>query len=203
MPDGSNALTDPLQSFLDHAREKLPVTGEVERYKQRFDAAGDAIVLLCDISSSMAEMAGGRRKIELLRDALSGVRAQLPAAEVIAFNHRTHYLPLAGPVPEPEGSTALHLALEDAARFRPRRTIVISDGRPDSEADALRAAGRLTGTIDVIYCGPDSDRQGLEFMQRLAGMGGGRVTHSDWEHEGGLALTMRRVLALPAPKEEG
>lgn len=199
----NNPLANPLQALLAQAAEKLPQTGQVEKFRERLDAATDEVVILCDISSSMAESAGARRKIDLLQDALDQLGREFPQAQVIAFNSLTRYVPYpVSGLPEPEGGTALHLALEDAQHFRPRQTIVVSDGRPDSEQAALEAASRLTGKIDVIYCGPDSDREAIEFMQRLARANGGRVVVTNWTptHGSELAPTMRRLLALPEPR---
>lgn len=103
----------------------------------------------------------------------------VPPAMLIAFSSSPVEIASAAELPEPSGGTALHLALDLAGTVRPLRTLVISDGQPDSEAAALTAAGAITGSIDVIYCGPDSDTAARAFLTRLARTGGGRYVHSD------------------------
>lgn len=197
-------LANPLQSLIAGAAKSLPATtGESARYKARLDGAGDSVVILADVSSSMAEGAGSRRKIDLLREALDSVHADLPAAVLIAFASTPAELPGPSALPSPAGGTALHLALDAAAQHRPRKTLVVSDGRPDDEARALESADRLPGVIDVIYCGPDGDAEALAFMSRLARVGGGRVVVRDVAREARPRLdgAVRRALGLPAPKE--
>jgi hypothetical protein len=85
---------------------------------------------------------------------------------------------------------------------QPARVIVISDGQPDDEAAALKAADELGCRIDVIYCGPDYDAKAIAFMQRLARLGCGECVVEDVVRAaGGLRLTAAvQRLALPAPK---
>jgi hypothetical protein len=191
-----NKLAHPLQNLLAQAQQ-LPKTGKVSKAQKRIDAAGDQVFILCDVSGSMDEAAtSSRRKIEVLQDALNEVRPQFPDARVIAFNSNVRES--FDVLPEPEGGTALHYALEYAQPLKPRQTIVVSDGQPDDETLALSAASKLTGTIDVIYCGPDSDKAAIRFMERLARANGGRVVRTNWTRSSGLALapTMRRLLLI-------
>lgn len=194
-------LSNPLQLLLNQA-SKLPAAGEVERFEQRFEGATTDVVILCDVSSSMDESAGARRKIELLQDALDSIYPQLPDARIVAFNSTVRETS-GGALPKPEGGTAMHFGIEYAGQYKPRQSVVISDGQPDNEDLALTAAADLSGTIDVIYCGPDSDKEAIAFMQRLARSGGGRVVYTGWSRTNGYALapTMRRVLALPEPRD--
>jgi hypothetical protein len=197
-----NDLSRPLQDLIRRAAGTLPAaTGEAARYRARLDGAGSAIVLLADVSSSMAEPAGKRTKAAILHEALANVWPGVPGAVLIAFGSTAGAIGSPAELPSPAGGTALHLALEAATGHRPRRTVVISDGRPDCEERALDAAGRLPGTIDVIYCGPDSDAQAIGFMQRLARLGGGRVVVRDVVRMArpSLAGDVRTMLGLPAP----
>lgn len=179
----------------------------IERVQARQAHAGTARVLLLDVSSSMDERAGAKRKIDILRDALEGTYPQMPDAQLVTFASTVAEIRLPENLPAPAGGTALHLGLDAAAAHRPASTLVISDGRPDDEDRALEAAERLTGAIDVIYCGPDDDRQAVDFMRRLARVGGGRVHVHDLRREAGggraLAGTVRAALALPAAPESG
>jgi hypothetical protein len=197
-------LSNSLQSLIAGAAAALPAaTGETDRHRARISGAGSGVVILADVSSSMAEAAGGRRKIDLLRDAIASAWPDLPGTTVIAFGSTAEAVPGPADLPPPSGGTALHLALDVAAKARPVRTLVVSDGRPDSESAAMAAADRLPGVIDVIYCGPDSDADAIAFMYRLARIGGGRVVVRDVAREARPRLdgAVRAALGLPAPKE--
>jgi hypothetical protein len=197
-----NDLSHPLQALIRRAAGTLPAaTGESARYRARIDSAGTTTVLLADCSSSMAEAAGGRTKAAILREALDSVWPDCPGAVLIAFGSTAQAVGSPSELPSPAGGTALHLALEAATAHRPRRSVVISDGRPDSEDAALDAAAGLPGLIDVIYCGPDSDATALDFMRRLARTGGGRVVIRDVVRMARPALgpAVREMLGLPAP----
>lgn len=178
-------IANPLQSLLQQA-SKLPSTGEVAQFNRRFEGATKEVLLLCDVSGSMDEPAGSRKKIAVLQDTLDQIRPQFPAARIVAFNSTVQET--FDSLPPPDGSTALHYALEYAQQYHPQHTIVISDGQPDDEAAALKATEKLTGIIDVVYCGPDSDKAAIAFMQRLARSAGGRVVRTDWNRTNGRAL---------------
>ncbi len=194
------SLVNPLQALIARAAKTPAQTGAVADCQKRLDNAGQGVVILCDLSGSMAESAGGRTKIEQLQEALDSVLNAQPTAQVVGFNSTAFSL-LGGRLPDPSGGTALHLGLEEVARHRPGKTVVISDGLPDSPEAALAAAERLAGIIDVIYCGPDSAAEAIEFMRRLARAGGGRVVVHDLRRaeRPALGVAVRQLLALPAP----
>lgn len=131
---------------------------------------------MADTSSSMNEPAdGGRRRIDVLRDALVGIACD----KLVAFSAGVEAVPDPSRLPEPMGNTALHRALEEASRFRPATTLVVSDGEPDNEELAFAAAHRLPGRIDVVFCGPERNVRARAFLMRLAAVGGGRFVHCD------------------------
>jgi len=164
----TNPPANPLAAIISRAASSLPKdTGATAGAAARRSAPQTRVVL-ADVSRSMGERAAGRRKIDALRESLSGVDAT-----VIAFSDRLTELPPGAAAPEPDGGTALHLALDHAACLGATHVLVISDGHPDDPGAALRAADRLRARIDVIYCGPDRDVEGIEFMRRLARGGGG------------------------------
>jgi hypothetical protein len=195
-------LTSPLQSLLKQAAERLPAqTGQTARYKARFETGGSTVVILADVSGSMAESAGSRTKHALVREALQEVWPLLELRRLLAFASAVVELGDPGVLPSPAGGTALHLALDAARILSPAKTLVISDGQPDDESLALAAAEKLPGVIDVLYCGPDSDTEAIAFMHRLARMGCGRVVVRDVVKDSRLHLasTARELLGLPAP----
>jgi len=168
---------NPFASILDQAAKAPVTTGEVDRIQRRLHATGvTGRVVLADVSSSMAEMAGSKSKIELLRAALETTAA---GAKIVAFSSTAVEVAHASHIPDPGGSTALHVGLELVASLRPERTLVISDGHPDDEKKALDAAERLAGVIDVLYVGPDDDARAIQFMHRLARAGAGRCEVRD------------------------
>jgi len=175
----TNDLSRVFEGVIAQAAKTPHETGETRPFQRRLEGATDAVLILADVSSSMIEMAGARRKADLLEEALAGVRFGRPQAHVIAFSSWPQEVHPGCPLPVPSGGTALHQALAYTEPFRPRQTLVISDGRPDDEAKALSAADSLTGIIDVIYCGPDGDAEAIAFMRRLARAGGGRVVIHD------------------------
>lgn len=189
-------IANPLQNLLAQAEGLKKRGGEVSTLKKRLTGTSSRTIILADVSGSMAEQVeSGRTKATLLQDALDQVLPEYPDASVIAFNS----LPVEiaqRQLPSPEGGTALHLALDNATRFSPRHTIVISDGEPDDETLALESAKVLTGTIDVIYCGPDSNKGAIEFLSKLARVGAGRIIVTTWTRGNGLALQpmLRKLL---------
>lgn len=184
--------TTSLAAIVAAAKRTLPAeTGATARA-----ARGEVRVVLADNSSSMAESAGRRTKAELLSDAL----LQVPTVPVVAFSSMPQDVAAGRPLPPPAGSTALHLALDHVRPRDPTHVLVISDGHPDDPDAALAAADRLGRgvRIDVVFCGPDSDRAGMAFMRRLA-RGGGAAHHRPIRKQPQqLALTVR-MLALPKP----
>jgi hypothetical protein len=197
-------LANPLQALIAGAAKALPTaTGETDRFKARLSSAGQGVVILADTSSSMAESAGGRLKSQILLEALDQVWPDLPGAHLISFDSVTRDVDAPAYLPSPSGGTALHLGLAAAVAHRPAKTLVITDGRPDSEDEALAAADRLCGIIDVIYCGPDGDLTAIAFLRRLARSGGGQCYVRDVVRMARpqLGPVVRTVLGLPGPKE--
>jgi hypothetical protein len=168
------APKDPFAALIAQAAA-APAPKVVGRYEKRLASAGTDQIVLADVSSSMVEAAGARTKIEVLREAL----ATVPPARLIAFASTPIEIASPAALPAPSGGTALHLALDLAATMRPARSLVVSDGEPDSEDAALEASERVPGVIDVLYCGPDSNRRAVAFLRRLARAGCGRYAGHD------------------------
>lgn len=189
-----SVIASSLAGIVTRAAATLPAkTGAAAMAAHRRDRA-DVRCVVADVSTSMDEMAGQRRKIDILRDALKNIP---PAIRIIAFSSIAQDV-TGQPLPPPSGSTALHLALDQAAALDPGHVLVISDGHPDDAAAALRAADNMALVqIDVIYCGPDHDHKGMAFMRRLA-RGGGQVHRRSMVREPArIAQTVRATLALP------
>jgi hypothetical protein len=186
----SKAITAPLASIIAAARKGLPqTTGATARADQRRNRPRRQIIL-ADVSASMAEPAAGRRKVDILGEALEQLS---PAGGVVAFASSVMPLALRDQLPQPSGGTALHLALSHCLDAGATDVLVISDGHPDRPGEALAVADRLDARIDVIYCGPDNDIVGMDFMRQLA-RGGGAAHHRSLSTPQNLIATARSLM---------
>ena len=133
----------------------------------------DVIVVLADVSISMSMRDGGSRegktRFALLREALQSLPA---GVKIVAFSDEAHVTTVEA-IRLEEGCTALHKAIRLAATFSPVRTVIISDGEPDSENDAQEAVENLTGIVDVVYCGDPKNVVASRFLESLARVGAG------------------------------
>jgi len=123
-----------------------------------------------------------KRRIDRLAELIAYILTRTRLQALVCFHERPIEIPLTGhlKLPEPEASTALHLALLHVCRLdpRPQRVIVVTDGAPNSEEHAIRAAQQLQPMpIDVYYCGEEGDPAALGFIERLARVGGGKWGH--------------------------
>ena len=142
--------------------------------------SADAIVLV-DVSGSMGshDAPGGHSRYDTACAELAKVQKSLPGkVAVVAFSSDVRFVP--GGVPPFDGGGT---NLADALRFvQPAdgtvKFIVISDGQPDSESEALSVADRFTSEIDTVFCGSESDQLGRAFLAKLARRGKGRYTES-------------------------
>lgn len=134
-------------------------------------------VLCCDVSYSMVDKVGqgeGRlRKIDHLREAIkafTGVRLLSFSSSVFPEE-----------VKEPNGGTNMAAALRfirDEEGYGADSVVMISDGEPNNEEDAIDAATSLGVPVHVIYIGEPGDR-GERFMKRLADATGGQQYTAD------------------------
>ena len=155
------------------------------------------LVILLDNSGSMgtADAPGNRTRQEYAERQLRRIQGQNPGkVALICFANDVQYSP-GGVVLNVGGNTALHKALEFAkiADDTGLKILVISDGEPDDEKKALSVARQYKSKIDVLYCGPESDRTGgRAFLQRLAQTTGGQFFSSNKPAE--LEGTIKRLL---------
>jgi hypothetical protein len=142
--------------------DRIPMCGSCKaRLRQRR-------VITCDVSASMNESAGSQRKIDVLREALSTIVNDTKDCTIFAFASYAKLVENPDELPQPSGGTALHLALRAASSLDPESVLVISDGHPDSSELAFSSAALLPGRIDVLYIGPDDDKEAKSFMLALA-----------------------------------
>lgn len=170
---------DPFASILAQAANLPTTSASLDRYAHRIESSqrlnADSFILL-DTSESMKELIGKRRKIEILREAIKSIN--LTDKILIAF---ASYPQKCSPdsIPDPAGNTALHLALQSIQRYSPAQTLVICDGYPDCEDQALKEASKLSGIISTLFVGADNDLDAIAFMARLAKLGCGRAVAND------------------------
>ena len=154
-------------------------------------------VILCDCSGSMdaADSRGGRRRIDVAREELAKLQAEYPGKlALVCFSSHAQVMP-GGVPPESDGTTDLAAGLKLAHKWDGLgiRFVVLSDGFPDDEDDAMRAAQLFKSTISTVYCGPDDSNSGRDFLRRLATAAGGQ--HATAARVLNLADAVRPMLA--------
>lgn len=177
-------------------------------------------VLVCDVSGSMnAQDAGPERpnsngeprarrsRWDACGEELARLQAQHPGkCAIVAFSSEAT-LALGGRLPPPAGGTDLAGALDYVrSLLEPDATgitvIVLSDGEPNDEAEAL-AAGRklirLGAKLEAVYIGPEGQTNGRVFLARLAGLSGATPRTAYRGGAGGiLADTLTPLLTAAA-----
>jgi hypothetical protein len=164
-------------------------------------------IIIADKSASMNaavaqldDRAAPTRRIDAVNEAISSYGAHI---QTIAFSHTvtTH----TGLVTlEPSGSTAMHLALEEAKKYEPTYLLVLSDGQVDYPDKTLQIARELAelAIIDTLYIGPDDD-SAEKFMRDLAEIGHGRFRRYDMTKPQQLLLESVIKGLLPMPSGTG
>lgn len=198
-------ITSPLAGIIAKMA-KREVVGEASRIRKRMDDAEPGmVVLLCDVSGSMTDpiSVGSLSKYAYLVIALKDIARFYPKAVIFAFSTLCRKSTV-GRMPDPHKGTSLGNgtnlagALRTAAKLNPSKTIVITDGLPDSADDCFEAADDMTGAIECIYCGHDGDDGAVDFLRRLAGhTGGAQVT---WDGYQELSRVVRGLLPSPSAK---
>lgn len=185
----SDALVRKLQESL--AKGSLSAIGKRQRAElKRF--------LVLDCSGSMADYCEpGRAKIDALRDIVASLRASGTVFRQIVFGGFGALVD--DTLPDPSGSTPMHLAFDLARAFCPGRVVIVSDGMPDVEGLAMHAAKELRCPIDIFYVGP-RPHSGEAFLRGLARAAGGQYQATTLTRDGTKAIAeqAKRLLALPA-----
>ncbi len=135
------------------------------------------IVCIVDVSGSMSmcDSRGGKARYDVACSELAQLQVDNPGKiAVIAFSNDTRFCPGGVPV-YIGGGTDLASALRFAqVADGTVRFIVISDGEPNDEDEALRVARQFTSKLDTVFVGPESERRGAEFLKKLAAACGGQ-----------------------------
>jgi hypothetical protein len=193
-----NKLTNPFQDLIAQAT-KLPVlTGETKKFsnKLKMETTSKNIVIICDLSASMNEIVYyPESKFNLLKKALDTVLSSLNSQPILIwFNSNATKVDNINAFPCPYGSTRLDKAIVLAEQHNPSKTIIISDGQPDDKKLALEKALELSGIIDVIYCGLETDTEAINFMNRLAASNAGHMHVHKWSNDQNVLPTAIRKL---------
>lgn len=148
-------------------------------------------LLLVDCSDSMSSrIRTGERAIDALRKVVKGLRETHPVP-VAAFGSLG--VALVDGIPEPCGSTPLHLAIEYGTREGATHLVVVTDGQPDSQTAAFEAARLFGHPIDVFYIG-DGDDEGARFAAELARRTGGTAHLTDLLQQKALTTKIAGLL---------
>jgi hypothetical protein len=138
----------------------------------------------------MAEPVSGKTtKHTVLVDALKQMRPD----RVIGFSD---VAVLVTELPPPSGGTDIAGAIAAASCHQPARTLLISDGQPNDKKAAEDSAARLPGVLDVLYIGPETDREASDWLRSLAKTCCGTYAAYDVVREANPKALETRILAL-------
>lgn len=159
--------------------------------------SADAIILV-DVSGSMSTADAGedgrtQRFTVALRE-LAVLQKTMPGRlAVIGFSDDQRFFPGGQPLFDGGGTdlkAALHFA--KVADVPGMRFVVICDGCPDDEAGALAVASTYKNRIDTIFVGNPHMTPAIEFLKKLASVGGGQ--HVDAAQVKALAQATTQLL---------
>jgi hypothetical protein len=158
----------------------------------------DALVLV-DTSGSMnvndCPVYPGRKRYDVACEQLTQLQNNQPGKlGVISWASSAMFCPGGIPIFLSGGTDLAHvLKFIQPADNTSIKLILISDGEPDNESDALRIAGQFKSKIDTIYCGPESG-SGRDFLRRLAAATGGVSVSQSVKDIANLQNTVTKLL---------
>jgi hypothetical protein len=171
-------LASIFDSIINNAAQ-LPDTGTAANYQARVGTGNpNSKVILIDTSGSMSQTCrGGETKMEILKKAIANIDWQ--NYQLICFNSAVEQISHVDRIPYPSGGTALHIAIKYIQKLYPSQTLIICDGEPDDENQAIEEAKQLSGIISTLYIGDDGNKGEIEFMKKMATMGCGKIYVKD------------------------
>lgn len=183
---------DIVKQQLDRSLAKKSLSDLVKARKQRS-------LLLVDCSGSMAErIRSGGRRIDALRQVVKTLRETHPVP-VAAFGLDAYsnggVVVMVDVVPEPQGQTPLHSAIEFGKTKGATHLVVVTDGFPDSQTMAFEAADKFGGKIDAFYIGDGND-EGAKFVKELARRTGGQANVTDLGDPDGTKQLTKGIAGL-------
>jgi hypothetical protein len=140
---------------------------------------GARVVVIFDASASMSieDSANGKRRYDVAVSELHRLQEDHPGQiALFVFSEECFPVPGGNP-PFLMGSTDLAGALRTAkiADIDGMQIIVISDGEPDDEEEALAVARTYNARIHGVFAGSEGDTGGRQFLERLTAESGGRA----------------------------
>jgi len=138
--------------------------------------------LLLDISGSMdEECEPGPAKIKALRQLV----AKLPTAPTYAFADDVRQVKPSA-IPDADGGTDMARAFDRIKKDGYSSAVLITDGLPNDEDQALRSTHGLT--LEIFYVGPLPKPA---FLDRLAKVAGGKAHDADLGRRGSEQLEVK------------
>ena len=154
-------------------------------------------IIIVDTSGSMhaTDSRGGKSRYDVACAELKHLQGSLPGKlALLSFSDDVQFCPAGIPFDFGEG-TDLAKALKFAKvadLASGMRFIVISDGEPNDESEALKVAKTYRNRIDTIFVGPEGG-SGQSFLNQLAKASGGQHVTADRVKE--LAQETKKLLA--------
>jgi hypothetical protein len=150
-------------------------------------------VVLIDTSGSMGAMdsRGGQSRYNIACEELSKLQGNNPGKIlVISFSDEVQVC-LNGIPYNFMGGTIVGRALQYAKQYDlpGMNIILISDGEPMDESNALHVAKTYQNPISTIYVGPPDELRGREFLEKLAAATGGKTVTADRAKELASSIT--------------
>lgn len=156
----------------------------------------DALVMV-DTSASMTvnDCQNGQRRYDVARDQLEKLQRELPGKiGVISWSSSQVFCASGVPVFLQQGTDlAGVLRFIKPADETSIKLILISDGEPDSEEEALKLARQFKSKLSTIFVGPEPS-PGREFLRKLAEATGGKSVAQDIGQLGQLSTTVKGLL---------
>lgn len=94
-------------------------------------------------------------------------------------------------VPEPRGGTFLHTAIQHVTDEGLRHAVLITDGEPNYEQEAIDTAIRTGIKLDIIFVGDGGTNR---FLERLAEAVGGSYQDNDISNIQAITTSVRALL---------
>lgn len=191
----------PLLDIIERLKS-CKIDNQISQIQKRMDNASNVVTVLCDLSASMMDYVGNshKSKLDMMKESLTDVVKYHPGIRIIGFSDRAfHIIPSDIYGLHTMGSTNMAAAFQLVKPWNPQKTIIISDGYPDNPQEALREAETMTGTIDIIYCGAETDLMALGFMSSLCKISGGKVVKWNLQMRPGLENNCNILRQLMPP----
>lgn len=156
---------------------------------------GASRAFLVDISGSMDAYTADGRRIDIVNGLLESLEEELKTTRLFKFSDYCEEIKINSLTKlaklTTEGGTSMHKAFEKMHQERIKDVVLLTDGQPDLEKEALSAARGLK--IDIVYIGPQPMP---EFPKKLALATGGSFADQNLLKSGASLLLKERIKGL-------